>query len=240
MLFLYGCSFSYDKTESYFCYYDKEQTKIKMKGEMTNGVENGIWEYYNLDGSLVQKGGIENGLLIGNWEYSFDSLNLKVNWEKSTINNFDFSLPNSFKFLKNDSKSFMYVDTINKEVFSIGIEYVKSDDEVQDYINESRINYFNNGYVIFDTLLKIKTAETVFYFYSMDFKKTELSNTASAFSIFIKIDSELVAFYYTANKQNAVKSKFFIYEIFSHSFYKGKRVFNALSEINEITSMNFN
>ena len=63
VLCYYGCSYYYEKTEEYLCYYDKERTKIKMKGEKENENQNGEWKYFDINGSVVQHGTYQNGLL---------------------------------------------------------------------------------------------------------------------------------------------------------------------------------
>ncbi len=165
-LFFYGCSYYYEEKEEYLCYYDKEQRKIKIKGEMEKGNQNGEWKYFDTNGIVVQQGIYQNGLFSGNWEYNYDSMNCTINWKILSINNFKFSLPNSF-YLYNINKqnsSFMYLDSLSKDLLSIAYIKIKEEKDIEEYLFKTINEYKQQCLVLSDSLLKIKTDESFFLF----------------------------------------------------------------------------
>ncbi len=76
-----------------------------------------------------------------------------------------------------------------------------------------------------------------FYFYNMNYKDEKRNYNAFTFNIYSKLDDNLIIFIYTCKSKDFKKGRFLISEIFYHSFYNNKRIFNPLSDIKEINTI---
>ncbi len=244
IIFLCNCKYNYERTESFTGYYDKEHLKIKMEGEMKNGIENGDWKYFDLNGSVIQQGNYKDGLLHGEWKYSYKALyDSLLYWKIFSIDNFKFSLTSNFcQFNANkQSSNLIFIDSITKDGFSIFSTKIIEGKDIEDYVFKNIDEYKETRCAIFsDSLKKITTDESsCFYIYNLDCKCDNNLDTASIFNIYTRIDDNLIVLVYTCKQNDFIKGQFLVGEIFLHSFFGSRKIFNSLSNIKEINTIQF-
>lgn len=238
ILFLVSCNYHSVNTTTFYGYYDKNYQKIKMKGAIIDGTESGHWQYYDTTGEIVEEGNFDTGCQVGDWNYSFNQRpDTILTWIKhSDVNGkFTFSLPKGFEISKfgSDAELVNYASK-NGDVFSVKDFGIQSDEFMQNYFELNKSELLSDYEITFCKSTLIRSSNTKYFLdeYSLHHKKKNID--FSMFDIYVLFKNRMLLFGYCSDTTNYVMSRFYLSEIFYHSFYKKERIENALDPVNEL------
>jgi len=228
IILFYSCTYKETEIVNYEEYYDTIYKKIKVKGQIINSNEEGLWTYYDESGKLIQSGKYSKGIQDGEWTYFFkDILPTSLKWKskKSLSERYFFSLPTTFISEKDIKESYIAYDSINKDVFSIKESNGKSDEDIKKYAKATYLDLAKNFKIINNSFSKINTSNNSFYIDSYLIKSNGIDSIElfqqNLHSIF---QNKIVTISFSSVPKDSLKVKFFIGEIYYHLFVDNKRV----------------
>lgn len=238
LIIIKSCSYEKNEKVNYVAYYDTAQSKIKMKGEILNGVEIGEWRYFDESGEIIQMGLYEEGFQKGQWQYSYSGVEKFVNWEHVVASNhFMFSLPTTFKNSANltDSLTYTAIDSIDGSVFSVRPISMSNDSLLSNYFDINVNSFIYQNFTIRNAESScIKGDGLLYYLDEYILYHSNTNKEMAMYMIYTILDKDLVVLTYTTSPQNISKARFLIGEIFYHCKFKNKRLADPFVEIKDI------
>lgn len=233
-----SCSYQKNEKVNYVAYYDTAQSRIKMKGEILNGMEIGEWRYFDENSELIQMGVYEEGFQKGQWQYEYPGVEKFINWKHVVSpNHFMFSLPTTFRNSAKltDSLNYTAIDSVDGSVFSLRTIGMSDDSLLSNYFNINFENFIQQDFTIRKAESSCIKGDGLLYYldeYSLFHSR---SNKAIAmYMIYTILDKDLVVLTYTTSPQKSTKARFLIGEIFYHCKFRNKRLADPFVEIKDI------
>lgn len=241
MLFLASCDYSEVRNVTYEGYYDDDHKKLKLKGKLDDGKETGKWNYYDESGNLTQSGNYKNGYLIGYWDYHFEGFDTTINWKiinDGSFGKYSLSLPSTFHMIKTNDSTYFAMDTITRDGFLLTEYDLIPANDLGDYNlitqknlrKEFEINSYKSFIII--------ATDTLYYFDEYDIKHKIESTELKFYTIYSIVGDKIAVFGYFCKPEYFYWGKFFLGEIYYHSFYLNDRIEPPFTNIKKIVQRN--
>jgi hypothetical protein len=119
------------------------------KGEYDiNGMETGIWKYFNSDGKLIEEGRFEDGLRLGKWKY-YEPVYDSITWKSYSSNSSSIitNVPTFLILKEQDSQIVKFASADSLKLFNLVIGK-----------NYSLVSFSSYKTMLLDDLLKYNVA----------------------------------------------------------------------------------
>ena len=223
-----SCSYQRNVENYYEGYYDEKLSLLKMEGEVYDGVENGIWTYYNRERKQVQKGEYAFGRQIGSWLYSYWGKDTIIVWKKVNTKKLAFSIPESFKesTLDNDTTIDTFIDS-NSNVFSVRVYEKVSKNEVISYFKKTQSELATSLSIIDSKSGIVRADNDSLYLDEFKLSYDREHVTFIMYNLYAQVGNKMVVFAYSCKPEEAFRAKFFLGEIFYHTFCDKEKIIKS-------------
>ncbi len=214
---------------------DSNSKVVREEGKIHNGLEEGRWSYYDINGKLQESGSYSGGYKIGTWEFSYDSVPISIKWEKTRSNKDSsllLSLPSSLK-VENTSAYDFYASNPN-EVFEdlILVIHKKNEGVTIDSLNALTHESIKTSVEVIDySVQKAKSGDNIFYSNYYVVKRPASDDVYLLYIYIANKGNVILDVAYKTKYHLPLTQKMLFSNILFHSFYDGVRFLDPYESV---------